>query len=272
MNRISQTVPYQYDTTFSPFKTSEFEVAIEFLAEKGFTGVELAVAYPGQVDDSKLLKQLAPYRLAVTSLSTGQIYGLEGLFLSSSDKEVSNRAIQIVKGHIDLSTVLGNPPVTIGLIRGKLEKDGKSILLGNLKSALLKCVEYAYKRNVVLQLEPICKAETSIINSTYDGLDFLKEMGDPENVGLLYDTYHSNLEDGRMIEAIQAAAGRITNVHFADSTRGLPGSGTINFSSIYEAIQKTGYQGAYALETLSIPSVDYVKENFAASMMNIVKS
>ena len=271
MNKISQTVPYQYDTGFSPFKTSEFSYALEFLSAQGFTGVELAIAYPAKVDGSMLLKQLQSNNLAVTTLSTGQIYGLEGLFLSSSDMDIRNRAIQIVKEHVDLSTTLGHPIVTIGLIRGKLEKGDKTALLENFKASLMSCVEYAFQKKVTLQIEPICKAETTLVNSTYEGLQILKELGDPENLGLLYDTYHSNLEDDGMLEAIDFAAGKITNVHFADSTRGLPGSGTINFPAVYKAIQNTGYQGAYTLETLSIPSVDYVKNNCAASILKIVR-
>jgi sugar phosphate isomerase/epimerase len=123
---------------------------------------------------------------------------------------------------------------------------------------MLPCVELAKKRGVTLQVEPINSAETTMIHSTYDGLAFLKELGDPENVGILYDTYHSNLEDGDMLAAIRAAAGRITNVHLADSHRGLPGYGTIDFKAVYREIQATRYKGAYALETLSIPSPEFV--------------
>ncbi len=271
MNRIAQTVPYQYDTIFSPFKVNEFSYALEFLAEQGFNGVELAIAYPSQVNVSKLIKQVESNNLVVTTISTGQIYGLEGLYMSSFDEDIRNRSINIVKEHIDLSTGLGHPYVTIGLIRGKLEKGDKTELLDNFRAALMPCVEYAYKQNVVLQIEPICKAETVLINSVSEALQFMGELGNPENLGLLYDTYHSFLEDGGMLKAVAQAAGRITNVHFSDSNRGLPGSDTINFKSVYEAIQKTGYQGAYTLETLSIPSEEYVRKNFAASIKRYVK-
>lgn len=270
MNILSQTIPLQYDTIFSPFKASEFSYALSYLEGQKFSGVELAVAYPEMVDTSKLLKELKKYNLAVTTLSTGQIYGLKGFFLSSSDDSIRLQAIKTVKEHVELSVMLGYPPVTIGLIRGKLEKDVFTILLDNLKASLMECVEYAYKRNVVLQIEPICKAETVLINSTYDALTLLNSLGNPENLGLLYDTYHSNIEDSDMISAIKAAAGKITNVHFSDSHRGLPGYGTIDFHRIYKALIDTGYKGAIVLETLCIPTVDFVKENFAASIYKII--
>jgi sugar phosphate isomerase/epimerase len=270
MNLISQTIPLQYDTVFSPFKASEFSYALEYLEKKGFTGVELAVAYPELVSTIDLIKELEKYNLVVTTLSTGQIYGLKGFFLSSQNEDIRRQAIKTVKEHIELSVKLNYPPVTIGLIRGKLEKGDPPILLNNLKASLIECVEYAYKRNVVLQLEPICKLETVLINSTYDALDLLNSLGNPENLGILYDTYHSYIEDGDMISAINAAAGKITNVHFSDSHRGLPGYGTIDFQSIYKALMHTSYKGAIVLEALCIPTVEFVKENFAASIHKII--
>ncbi|MDL2257680.1 sugar phosphate isomerase/epimerase [Eubacteriales bacterium OttesenSCG-928-K08] len=271
MNKISQTVPMQYDTIFSPFKADEFDHALSFLEEKGFSGVELAVAYPKKVNTSELNKKLNAHNLAATTLSTGQIYGLEGLFLSSFDDNVRKNTIDIVKGHIELSAEIGLPVVTIGLLRGKLEQGEISDLLDNFKRGLMPCVEYAFKLGVKLQVEPINKQETVLINSVKQCLDFLRELGDPENVGILYDAYHSDLEDGDMLAAIKAAAGRIFNVHLADSHRGLPGYGDIDFPAMYKAIQATGYTGAYALETLVIPSVEFVNEHCYQSVVDIMK-
>ena len=270
MNKISQTVPYQYDTVFSPFKAEEFAYALEYIALQGFTGVEIAVAHPGQVNGSKLYKQLESFGLSATTLSTGQAYALDGLCLSSFDEDIRKRSVALMAEHVDLSSCLGFPCVTVGLIRGKLEKGDKRILLENLKTSLMQCVEYAFKRGVTLQLEPICRAETLLINNTGEALAFLNELGNPENLGILYDTYHSWHEDDEMTEAIKAAAGKITNVHFADSNRGMPGTGAIDFSAVYEAIKSTGYKGAYALETLSIPSAEHVKMHGAFSIMSII--
>ncbi len=268
-NMLSQTIPYQYDTIFSPFPAGAFSAALAFLEEAGFTGAEIAVAYPRKVNARTLYKQLSAHHLTATTISTGQIYGLEGLFLSSMDADIRTRAIEIIKGHIELSADLGAPNVTIGLVRGKLEPQGKNALLENLKRALLPCIEYALKRNVALQIEPINKAETSMLNSTNDVLAFLKELGDPENVGILYDTFHSNLEDGSMPEAIRAAAGKIKNVHFADSHRGLPGYGDIDFKAVYRALEETGYKGPYALETLAIPSAEFVNAHCFESLQAV---
>jgi len=271
MKRISQTVPLQYDTIFSPFSAAEFDAALDFLASKGFTGIELAVAHPKSVDAENLLKKLATTCLVVTTLSTGQAYALDGLFLSSFDESVRNAAADLIKGHVDLSVVIGRPPVTIGLLRGKLENGEKTALLENFRQALVPCVEYAQKSGVSLQIEPISHEETVLINTVNEALEFILALGNPENVGILYDTFHSFNEDGDMVEAIRAAGKKITNVHLADSHRGLPGYGEIDFGAVGQALQANGYEGAYALETLVTPDRDFINKYCYESIINNIQ-
>ena len=230
MNIISQTIPLQFDTIFSPFKASEFSYALEYVKEKGFTGVEIAVAYPAEVNTKKLIKELEKYNLTVTTLSTGQIYGLKGLFLSSLNEDIRKQAIKTVVEHIDLSSMLGYPPVTIGLIRGKLEKSDHVILLDNLKASLLECIEYACKRNVILQLEPINKSETVLINSTHEALSFLDSLGTLK-IWEYYMIHITQIWKTEIWFPPLKAARKITNVHFCDSP--WPSRyGTIDFHSV----------------------------------------
>lgn len=270
MNKISQTVPLQYDTMFSPFSAAEFDTALDFLAGRGFTGVELAVARPKSVDRADLLKKLKAARLVVTTLSTGQAYTLDGLFLSSFDENVRNAAADLVKGHVDLSAEIGRPPVTIGLLRGKMEKGERTALLENLRRALELCIEYAQKNGVILQIEPINSGETVLINTVSEALEFIAALGNPENVGILYDTFHSFNEDGDMADAIRAARKKITNVHLADSHRGLPGYGHIDFGAVGQALREIGYKGAYALETLVIPDPEFVNKHCYESVIKSI--
>ncbi|HWQ58886.1 MAG TPA: sugar phosphate isomerase/epimerase family protein [Clostridia bacterium] len=269
MNILSQTISIQFDTVFSPYRAAEWRAAFADVAEKGLSGVELAVAYPDRVDAADVLVEARKHGLAVTTLSTGQIYGLEGLYLTAPDRDIRVRAAAVVRGHIDLSTKLGSPNVTIGLLRGKLEPGGKDVLEAVLADSLAPLCAYAGERGVALQLEAINRSETSLINTTAEALAFLDKMGNPPSLGLLYDTYHSNLEDGDMLEAIRAAGGRIKNVHLADSHRGLPGEGKIDFASVVRALVESGYTGAFALETLCIPTREHILEHYASAIKSV---
>ena len=82
MNRLSQTVPLQYDTTFSPYAAVGWRAAFADLQQKGFTGVEIAVAYPDRIDADALLSEAQARSLAITTISTGQAFGRDGLYLT----------------------------------------------------------------------------------------------------------------------------------------------------------------------------------------------
>lgn len=272
MNRISQTVPYQYDTGFSPYTVQELDTALADLERFGFTGVEYAVAFPDKVDPDALLARTEPHKLAVTTLSTGQAFGLLGVYLTAEDDALRQGAVDIVQGQIRLSSRIGRPPVTVGLLRGKGENPDKARLDELFTSSLAPCLETAAKLGVTVQVEAICKAETGYLNSNYEVLALWEKLGKPENFGLLYDVYHSHLEDGDMPTVIHAIGSRITNVHFADSNRGLPGDGDIDFAAVMTALRKVGYQGAIALENKSVPTVAYNKAHYAEAMRRAVNS
>lgn len=268
MNHLSQTVPLQYDTAFSPYAAVGWRAAFDDLHRKGFTGVEIAVAYPERIDADELCRHAEANGLAITTISTGQVFGRDGLFLTSPDAEIRIRTMDVVRGHVDLATRIGRPNVTVGLLRGKPEEGAAALPL--LVETFLPLAEYAEKHGVMLQIEPINRAETTLLNSTAETLSFLHRLGDPKNVGILFDAYHSNIEDGDIVAAIRAAAGRITNFHIADSHRGLPGDGTIDFPTILAAAMDTGYTGAFALETLCLPSREYVLQNEGSALQNVV--
>jgi xylan 1,4-beta-xylosidase len=75
--------------------------------------------------------------------------------------------------------------------------------------------------------------------------------------------------EGLQYEAIRAAGGRIKNVHFADSYRGLPGEGNIDFASVVRALVESGYTGAFALETLCIPTCEHILEHYASAIKSV---
>lgn len=270
MNRLSQTVPLQYDTTFSPYAAVGWRAAFADLQQKGFTGVEIAVAYPDRIDADALLSEAQARSLAITTISTGQAFARDGLYLTAPDAEVRARAMDIVRGQIDLSARIGRPPVTIGLLRGRPEAGAAALAL--LLETMKPLVGHAARCGVILQIEPINRAETTLLNSTAEVLDFLDRLDAAAHTRLLFDAYHANIEDGDVAAAVRAAAGRITNFHVADSHRGLPGDGTIDFPAVLSAALDTGYTGAFALETLCLPSREYVLAQEAAALRGALEA
>lgn len=176
MNRLSQIVPLQHDSIVSPYPAAGWRAAFADLGRKGFTGVEIAVTYPERIDVPALCRAAEENHLAVTTISTGQSYWEEGISLTAPDPAVRARAAAIVRGHVDLSARIGRPPVTIGLLRGQPEDGAAALEL--LAQELLPLAAYAAGRGVVLQVEPIRRVETTLLNSTAETLAFLRRLGD----------------------------------------------------------------------------------------------
>jgi sugar phosphate isomerase/epimerase len=104
-------------------------------------------------------------------------------------------------------------------------------------------------------LEPINRYETSLINNIEEGLALLDRVG-AENMGLMPDTFHMNIEDADIEKSLRACGDRIFHVHVADSNRWPPGAGHLDFASILKTVFETGYQGFISGEFMPLPDAD----------------
>lgn len=261
--KSSIIVPVQDPTPFSPFSPDKgLEANLTKSSEAGYGGVELAITNPGRIDVTKIKKLLKQYNLAMPAITTGQAYGIEGLSLTSSNKEVRKRAIQRIKEHIRLAQELG-AVVIIGLIRGKKGgNDAKKFLI----EALEICASFDDK--VKLVLEPLNRYETELVNTVDEALEILGKIG-MENIGILFDTFHANIEEVSIKKSIQRANDRLFHIHIADSNRWAPGYGHLDFKEVKEALFQIGYQGFGSLESLPKPNPEKCLQESAEYIRNL---
>lgn len=269
--KTSVSLTLQMDSVFSPFKACEFDAGLDWAKNCGFDGVELIINEPEKVNLQELKEKLSARGLAIATIATGQMIS-DGLMFCHESESVRNKAVERILQHIDLSTKLGNPNVTIGLARGKgsQEKDVLNKQLEYAANCIERCAMYGNEKNVVINLEPINRYETYMLNSCSETIEIIKKVNYP-NVGLLYDTFHSNIEDADMIETIQKFGKNIVHVHFADSNRRVPGEGHINYPEIVSMLKHVGYSGFVSLEVLNIPNAQHVREH-AISINKLVRA
>jgi sugar phosphate isomerase/epimerase len=246
--KVSVVIPLQDPTSLSPLDLGEgLEANIAKVAAAGYDGVELAITDPGSIEIQGIKRLLKNYRLDVSALTTGQAYGVDGLSLTSLDEGVRREAIRRIKDHIKLARDL-RAVVIIGLIRGEGgRKEAKQLLI----EALQECAEF--DRKVKLALEPLNRYETKLVNNVDEALEILDQV-EMENIGILFDTFHANIEETSMEESIKKADKRLFHVHVADSNRWAPGFGHIDFGQVIKALKEINYQGFLSLESLPKPS------------------
>jgi sugar phosphate isomerase/epimerase len=122
-------------------------------------------------------------------------------------------------------------------------------------SGFKSCVEIAGKENVRIAFEPLNRYETPLLNTAKESLDLIDRVG-AENLGLLLDTFHMNIEEPSIQESIKTCGDRIFHFHVADSNRWYPGAGHLDFRGILETLFATGYSGFVSGEFMAVPDAD----------------
>jgi sugar phosphate isomerase/epimerase len=232
----------------------DFKANAAKIAGWGYDGVELAIRDPKLVDGDELQRVVSALGLAVPAIGTGQAWGEEGLSFTDPDPAVRQAAIERTISHIPFAAQTGGA-IIIGLLRG-IVKPGvtQAQAMDWLVGALKECCAEAGPR-VRIALEPICRYETTLINNLTQGLDLLERVG-AENMGLMPDTFHMNIEEPVIEDSLRACGDRIFHFHVADSNRWYPGAGHLDFESIFGALYGTGYQGFVSGEFMPLPDAD----------------
>jgi sugar phosphate isomerase/epimerase len=233
----------------------DFESNVAKIAAWGYDGVELAIRDPKLVDADQLIRVVSSSGLEIPAIGTGQAWGEEGLSYTDPDPAVRAAAIERTQSHIPFAARTG-AAIIIGLLRG-IVRPGVSHeqAMDWLVDALQQCCAAAEAHGVRLALEPICRYETTLINDLTQGLDLLERVG-AENMGLMPDTFHMNIEEPVIEDSIRAVGDRIFHFHVADSQRWYPGSGHLDFASILGTLEATGYQGYVSGEWMPQPDAD----------------
>lgn len=112
--------------------------------------------------------------------------------------------------------------------------------------------DMAVAYGITLGMEILNRHEGYLINSAKECLDYVEAV-DRENVKIMLDTYHMNMEEDSFCEAIRTAGKRIGHVHVGENNRRLPGQGhMIPWRQIGETLREVGYTGAVVMEPFVI--------------------
>lgn len=235
----------------SPFGDDKVDRLAEHVAGLGFDVLEVCVEDPGLVTPS------AVHRAAEDAGVGVSVCGAFGpdRDVSHENPERRRLGIDYLRFCIDLAAEVGSPNV-IGPMysaTGKarlLPEEGREQQRRWATESLCEAAEYAGERGVGLAMEPLNRFETDLMNTVEQGLDLCKRIG-RENVGLLLDTFHMNIEEKSIPDAIRAAGRRMFHFHACENDRGAPGSGHIEWDGVFSALDDVGYGGMVVIESFT---------------------
>jgi len=243
---VAAAVDNAPDNAFVVFRG--VENSIRNAAELGYNGIELALARATDVNPVNFAKCLADYRMDVSAISTGLVYAKEGLSLLETPEEAG----PVFRELINLAADFGKQ-VNIGRSRGFKRSLTPDQAAEKLKKTLEPLAEYASTRNVTMLLEPVNRYEIDWIHNVGDAFYILEKMGLP-GIGIMPDVFHMNIEDRSIPASFNDFRHHIKYVHLADSNRHAPGWGHLDFTEIFSALKKTGYDKWVSVEILPVPN------------------
>ncbi|MFP3577983.1 sugar phosphate isomerase/epimerase family protein [Arthrobacter sp. SIMBA_036] len=240
----------------SPFTdqdVDQFDVA----KEMGYDLIEVCIEDPAVVSAAALKE---------ASERTGLPVSICGAF--GPDRDVSHEepgkrqlGIDYLKQCVDIAQAVGSPHVAGPMYSAT----GKARLLppeerGQQRQwaaeSLREVADYAAERGVSLAIEPLNRFETDLVNTVEQGLQLCELIG-RDNVGLMLDTFHMNIEEKHIGEAIMAAGDKVFHFQVSENDRGTPGSGHVPWSETFDALKSIDYQGSIVVESF-LPTVEEI--------------
>jgi len=219
---------------------------LDLIQEIGFEGVEVPIFNPDpKVWESwrKKLDALGLHRECDT------FCGAETNLLSP-DAAIRNHALAYLKNCVDCAAVLGATKL-MGPYQGALGVfTGQAATSDEWKRSIDgigELAEYAQKQGITLGLEYLNRFELLVTSCTDELIRFVDEVNHP-HCKIMFDTFHANIEEKNIGEAIKKAGDRICFVQLSENDRSTPGKGNVDWHGVFGALQDIHYDGWLSIE------------------------
>ena len=225
-------------------RSETIATTIQRVAALGYTKLEIA-GNPEQYDTKSIRKLMKDYGLSCWG-SVTLMLGDRNLL--ARDEAQRAKSVQYVKDVVRMVKELdGHMVSVVPATVGKIIPDGRPAEEWEWAIGALKEIyDYSEAAGVLLGIEPINRFETYFINRADQALALAEAVG--PNCGVCLDTFHMNIEETDMYEAIRKARGKLTGFHVADNNRMAPGMGNLNWRKIIDTLREINYDEVLSVE------------------------
>ena len=226
---------------------SQVRNLLPLIKEKGFDGIEIPLFRLEGFNAAAVRRDTEALGLECTIASAF----IQGLSPISEDASTRTRAIQYLKDLIQAAAEAGarifcGPMYSpVGYLPGrrrtadewKYAVDGLQ-QLGDTLAA----------NRVTLAVEPLNRFETYFLNTADDAAALCDQVNHP-NVGILFDTFHANIEEKDIAAGIRTVRKHLRHMHTCENDRGIPGSGHVGWPAVFQALRDIRYDGYLTIES-----------------------
>jgi len=226
--------------------TSEHIPVFEGLAAAGFDGAEVPVIGQPESELKAMRGALDELGLACTAATfiTPDINPID------PDSAIRAKAVDAIKQRIDETAIMGSDILIGGIYQAHKYFVGRGANEQEWQWSaefLRTAGEYARASGVRLGLEFLNRFEVFLINTAADAQRMCRDVG-LDNVGILYDTHHANIEEADPGQSIMAVRDDIFQIHLSESHRGTLGTGQVKWEENFAALKAIDYKGWLVIE------------------------
>jgi D-psicose/D-tagatose/L-ribulose 3-epimerase len=229
------------------FVTEKHYPMIETLKKIGYDGIELELV-EGKISHYKeigsYLKSIALEATAVTVMPNDKCNPISDNWIEREN------ALDHLKWAIDSLYALGGNMLcgpfyqVLGKFSGMKPTQQERIWASEV---ILKASDYAKEADIRLAIEPLNRFESYFLNTIKDASEFVEFVG-ASNLGILFDTFHANIEEKNIDDEIKKFGKKISHVHISENDRGTPGKGHVDFDKIISSLRAVNYDGWLTIE------------------------
>lgn len=239
---------HEWDVDFHPFIEKVSRLGFDVLEINGGTLVNMSL------EGRRSLKEHAKER----GIELSYCIGLPPKYdIASEDVLTRKKGIAFLKEMAASIGEMGGGNLG-GIIYGSWpaampagETDKRPYLDRSIES-MKEAIKVAEDNNVYFNLEVVNRFEQFLLNTCDEAIDYVNAVGSP-NARVMLDTFHMNIEEDFIGEAILKAADKLGHFHVGENNRMPPGYGHIPWTEIGASLRKIHYQGYVVMEPFLMP-------------------
>jgi D-psicose/D-tagatose/L-ribulose 3-epimerase len=217
-------------------------------ASAGFDHVVVPLRDHSVIDPDAIARTFEEY--GITAVISANL--LPEADISSLDSEIRQRGMERHRASFRLARDMG--AVHVGGITyslfGKADRPASDESRKYSADALGTLAEEARPMGLRVAMELLNRYETNMLNTVDQGLAFLRMAGS-DNLYLHLDTFHMNIEEVDMMQALKKALPHLAYFELDQNDRGPLDRGQIDFQPLLAFLKNEGYDKLIGVEAFS---------------------
>ncbi|ARK08923.1 sugar phosphate isomerase/epimerase [Fibrella sp. ES10-3-2-2] len=250
MNRLGMNL-----FTWTMTMDEDLSGTLAYLKQTGFDFVEMPVGTtPGESPNlakwQRLGRQASALGLDVQTCSLLP----PALTLLSPDAAVRKAGVTYLKQIVDCSAAAESTILMGPFFAGFKLFSGKPATADEWAwsvESMYAIAEHAQTRGVMLAIESLNRFETYLLTCADDTRRYIEAVDHPY-CRAAFDSFHANIEEKNVADAIRTLAPYLVHVQLSENDRSTPGQGQVNFTNILQTLADIDYSGPLAIEAFGV--------------------